>query len=120
VLETGFFAFKHVIMNRWSDLRERMLSHAQSNKQYRFEAALFTYLIPCYLAAFVECNNGEGEGVVFFGRVLQLLLSKSSSMLGENQPQEPLEATVRNTADLIAQLWTLQNKVLLLYYLNLF
>jgi len=112
VLETGVFAFKHVIINRWSELRERMLSLAQSNKQYRFEAALFTYLIPCYLTVVAESNNREVKGIVFFGRVLQLLLSKSSSMLVENQPQEPVEATVRDTADLIAQLWTLQNKVL--------
>jgi hypothetical protein len=111
VLKKGFFVFKEMLINRWTRLRERMESLAKTKNQYRFEAALFSYLIPCYITAFVESNKGEANGVIFFGRVLQLLLTKSSSMLDSNQPQEPV--SVRDTADLIAQLWLVQNKVIL-------
>lgn len=87
-----------------------MLHNVKSDEMYELEAALFSYLIPCYLSAFIESNNGDDKGVIFFGSVLRLLLIKSSSML-DTSLRRPAKVPVRDSADLIAQMWELQNKV---------
>jgi hypothetical protein len=115
-LEADFFAIKHLLTNRWSRLREQVLCFATSKEENEFEVALFVYLIPCYITAFMECDKAEAKGVVFFVLVLQLLLSKSSTMLGENQTEEPEKPSVVDAADLIAQLWALQNKVIIFVF----
>lgn len=102
-----------------------MLNLAKTNKQYKFDAALFSYLVPCYLAVFAECNKGEAKGVVFFSLVVQQLLTKSSTMLDDvltesssvlddeqkSFGRDPIAHEDHELTDLIAELLALQNKV---------
>jgi hypothetical protein len=67
VVETGFFTFKKMQIKRWSELRMQILSLAKINKQLRCEAALYCYLIPCYLTALTECvAMREAKGIAVY------------------------------------------------------
>lgn len=114
VVETGFFTFKNMQIKRWSELRMQILSLAKTNKQLRCEAALYCYLVPCYLTALTECGNAEAKGAVFYCRVLVQLLNKVESMLDEGQDKADKSKQVPDTSDVteaLVQLWILQNKV---------
>jgi hypothetical protein len=114
VVETGFFTFKNMQIKRWSELRMQILSLARTKKQLRCEAALYSYLVPCYLTALTECSNAEAKGAVFYCRVLVQLLNKIESMLDEDQNKADKSKQVPNTSDVkeaLIQLWILQNKV---------
>jgi hypothetical protein len=111
VVETGFFTFKNMQMKRWSELRIQLLSHAKTKKHLRCEAALYSYLIPCYLTALTECSNAEAKGAVFFCRVAVQLLNKIESMLDEDQQKPDKSPKVPEPTDILTQLWMIQNKV---------
>jgi hypothetical protein len=110
-------------IERWSELKMRLLRHVKTKKQLRCEAALYSYLIPCYLTAMSECTNANAKGAVFFCRVLVQLLNKIESMLDEDQ-REPDKSTKNlDATDILTQLWMMQNKVFFLQrsnYINLF
>jgi len=104
-LNKKFLALKDELMRRWLEQRDEKIS-----EQYEYEGALFSYLIPCYLTAFIKSNTLDAKGLVFFGSVLQQLLMKSSRLL-DMRLKRPVEVPVRDCADLLAQMWELQNKV---------
>jgi hypothetical protein len=120
VVETGFFTFKNMQMKRWSELRMQLLSHVKTKQLLGCEAALISYLIPCYLTALMECSNAEAKGAVFFCRVVVQLLNKIESMLDKDQRNKADRYQVPDTSDVseaLSQLWILQNKVYFVFYL---
>jgi hypothetical protein len=97
--------YKEVFASKDYELKRLWLKY-RDVKTDELDGALLSYLIPCYLTAFIESNNGDSRSNLFFSSVLQLLLMKSSRLL-----ERPVEVPVRDSADFIAQTWELQNKV---------
>jgi len=121
VLETGFLTFKNMQIDRWSELWLRLLILVKITKQLKHQAALFGYLIPCYLTALMECSNTNADGAFFFCQVVVQLLDKIESMLNENQEEpEICSSKALDTTEVLAQVWILQNKVTVFYLVLVF
>jgi hypothetical protein len=98
-------------IKRWSELKMRLLTRVKTKKQLRCEAALYSYLIPCYLATMTECNNAKAKGAVFFCRVVVQLLAKIESMLDEDLREADKSTSSPDASEVLTQLWMMQNKV---------
>jgi hypothetical protein len=111
VLETGFLTFKNMQIDRWSELWWRLLIVVKITKQLKHQAALFSYLVPCYLTVLMECSNTNADGALFFCQVVVQLLDKIESMLNGNQEEPEICSKALDTTEVLAQVWILQNKV---------